>query len=1071
MKTQPISLHVFSALTGAAILSFFPQASAASLYWDGNTTTAGAGNTTALLNKIWGTDSMWNTDSTGGAGGSFTSSTTSADDLFFVAGPSATSGNVAYTVTVSGAQVANSLNFQAQGTTTISGGTSITLGSGGINKGQFAYDSTAQGAVTISTAMILADSQTWTNNSTVASGTAGAGTLSVTGGVNLGANTLTIDGTSITNFGSTANFITGTGGLIKNGNGVLILSAGGATPAHNYSGGTTINGGVVRIQSATAYGTGNLTINSGVLESYYGTSFTRTLGSGVGQAQILGGVSGFSEQGSGSNVTFNNSAAFEVVWGATNEASNALSTGFFNPSTFVLQANTVNAGKSITFTNLLDLNGTTRTIQVNQGSTTLATMSGVIRTSSGTAGLIKEGVGTLNLSAANTYNGGTTVSEGTLSASTSASRLGSNTVGNDIAVSAGARLLLNNVANVGNNQTITLNNTGSSLSVLGLAYNGLPTAAVTFGSDTGVLAINTTYNTNLTSTLSGKSIFLGSTSSGTFNGGASAIAAGTGNIYRLGGGGGTLNINGGANVLTGNNSVVFGSTATNGGGTVVISGSQDYTGGATLNAGTTLTMAVGTYGGFGSGTLTINGGAFRGPNTTSAITISNDILWNGNLVLGRAGGGTPVFTFDGNVTLDGGVGTSGSGAEPYSMTFNGNIGEATVGSSLSLAATGTGSVFTFNGQNTFTGGMNTNSKALVVGGSGYLGGGNYAGAISSATFAYNSSAYQILSGTNNVTGVTTVSAGTLQFAKQVSLNSGTTGNWTAAKINVKSGATFAVNVDSAGTDGFDSAKLNTLLTNISVASAATSGLQAGSILGFDTSTATGGTFTQGNLIANSTGVNGGVIGLTKLGAGTLILDKANSYTGATSVTNGTLVVNGNIASSSLTTVASGATIGGSGTVGVLTVSSGAFINPGNSPGILNTGDYTQVGTYNAEITGIVAGTEHDQINVTGTVDITGGSLTTVFSAGTYAANNLIFILLNDGAEAITGTYTSLAQDAVVTSYGGYDWQISYNANYTGGTNTYNGGNDIALFAVAVIPEPRSALLVCLGALLLLRRRR
>ena len=165
-----------------------------------------------------------------------------------------------------------------------------------------------------------------------------------------------------------------------------------------------------------------------------------------------------------------------------------------------------------------------------------------------------------------------------------------------------------------------------------------------------------------------------------------------------------------------------------------------------------------------------------------------------------------------------------------------------------------------------------------------------------------------------------------------------------------------------------------------------------------------------------------------------------------------------------------ASIGGSGTVGALTVSSGGFINPGNSPGILNTGDYTQVGTYTAEITGIVAGTEHDQINVTGTVNITGGSLSTLFSAGTYAANNLIFILLNDSTDAITGEFAGLVNGATVTTYGGFDWTISYFADSTGAS--FTGGNDIALMAVAPIPEPNvAALLGGFGALLILRRRR
>jgi MYXO-CTERM domain-containing protein len=225
--------------------------------------------------------------------------------------------------------------------------------------------------------------------------------------------------------------------------------------------------------------------------------------------------------------------------------------------------------------------------------------------------------------------------------------------------------------------------------------------------------------------------------------------------------------------------------------------------------------------------------------------------------------------------------------------------------------------------------------------------------------------------------------------------------------------------------------------------------------------------TPTSLTYGSYAINGGG-GLIKDGAGTLTLSGTNNYVGTTTVNQGTLLVNGSIASSRLTTVASGATIGGSGTIGALTVSSGGFINPGNSPGILNAGDYIQAGTFMAEINGLTAGIEHDQINITGTVDITGGSLTAMFSGGTYAANDMIFILLNDGGDAITGTYAGLTQGATVINYGGFDWAISYVAN--SGTNSFTGGNDIALMAV---PEPSSALLGVLGVLLLvlLRRRR
>jgi hypothetical protein len=101
------------------------------------------------------------------------------------------------------------------------------------------------------------------------------------------------------------------------------------------------------------------------------------------------------------------------------------------------------------------------------------------------------------------------------------------------------------------------------------------------------------------------------------------------------------------------------------------------------------------------------------------------------------------------------------------------------------------------------------------------------------------------------------------------------------------------------------------------------------------------------------------------------------------------------------------------------------------------------------------------------VDISGGSLVALFSSGSYALGDKLFILLNDGFDAITGTYSGFAQGATVATYGGFDWAISYLADSAG--NTFIGGNDIALMAV---PEPNAAALIGgFGVLALLRRRR
>ena len=79
------------------------------------------------------------------------------------------------------------------------------------------------------------------------------------------------------------------------------------------------------------------------------------------------------------------------------------------------------ASNVVTFQNPVNLNGSDRTIFVDDNTASAndwAVMSGVI---SGSAGIVKTGPGKLVLSAANTYTGTTTVSAGTLDFSTAPS--------------------------------------------------------------------------------------------------------------------------------------------------------------------------------------------------------------------------------------------------------------------------------------------------------------------------------------------------------------------------------------------------------------------------------------------------------------------------------------------------------------------------------------------------------------------------------------------------------------------------------------------------------------------------
>ena len=202
----------------------------------------------------------------------------------------------------------------------------------------------------------------------------------------------------------------------------------------------------------------------------------------------------------------------------------------------------------------------------------------------------------------------------------------------------------------------------------------------------------------------------------------------------------------------------------------------------------------------------------------------------------------------------------------------------------------------------------------------------------------------------------------------------------------------------------------------------------------------------GNNYINSVGTGTHTYNGVISGSGTFYVDASgltytlngnNTYTGQTYLYDGytsTVKINGSQPQSPVY-VGNLATLGGSGTVGTITAN--GTISPGNSPGILNSSNVTFSGTgkYIVELTGPTAGTNYDQLNVTGTNILANATLTVIPAFTTPVAIGQKFTIVNnDGADAISGTFSGLAEGATAT-VGGFGFQISY----IGGT-----GNDVVL---------------------------
>ncbi len=697
--------------------------------------------------------------------------------------------------------------------------------------------------------------------------------------------------------------VSGASMLDKAGAGTLVLSA-----SNTYSGATTIDAGTLQLGNGGTTGSispaNNLT-NNGALA--INRSNTATQGSDFG---LITGTGGFTQAGGGTTIL--NLA--NTYTGATKISTGTLSAG--------ADANLGNANALIFDGGTLQIRGTTLTsytagligthaVSLNANKNVGFDISSAANTftvdqilNQGTGGLTKSGLGTLVLTGANSYSGLTAVNSGTVVISGSPTASGATTV------SVGLLKLdygTNNTSKLADGAAFTIAGGtlelagGSHIETVGSSTIATGVSSVTRSSGSSVLRMNvltrntggyinfTTSGIASTSTANDATGILGiwatvggtdwAMNSGTDDGGAvgnSLITAYTGyaNVDAQAGGA-APNIVDGANTnvriqsdgVSGSiglsaatttvntllkNNTNFATTVATVGKILRVNAimlnptAEKLTIGAAPNDGT-LSSATST----GSPDLRLINNSAGKTLTINAVIANNTVA----STLTKSGAGMLVLggtnTYTGATTISGGtlsVGASANLGNANPLILDGGILQIT---GTTLTSYGSGAIGTHpvtltagktvgldinNVANTFTVSqvLNQGDGGLTKLGTGTL----------------------VLSGANTFVGPTTLSAGTLSVGADNNL-----GNTSAFVFD---GGTLQVT--------------GTTLNNFGVH---TPSFNSGKAVGLDINNAA-------NTFIVSQIMNQGIGGLTKLGAGTLALGGANTYSGTTTLNAGAL---------------------------------------------------------------------------------------------------------------------------------------------------------------------------------------
>lgn len=861
------------------------------------------------------------------------------------------------------------------GGTTVSGGT-LKIGNAGIT-------GSLNGTITTQGVGVLEFNRT--DATTVSNTLAGNGTFRQIGG-----NTLTLDGTNTTNgtisVTSGTILFSGAGALPSNGslsassNGTLSVAdgttrnstlAGGLTMSSAnfvfdinasasdlvaFSGAASLSGTnlvKLNLSNATAGSWTLMSASSGLdggtwsldTDSFIPGAFTWSLSSSstaltltaVGSSNNFywtgntssswGTADNWSSDSAGSSPRATTPGVGDDVFFTATTASNLSTT--LGANFTVNTISITDPGVSIAAGNTLTANASTALaflVSADSGTTTLAaSLAGA------NAGLTKSGNGSLILSGANTYGGGTTINGGTL------------TISGGAAISDSGAVVLGNVAgtvfSISTSETIaSLQGGGASGGNVSIATGQTLTVGET-GTNTfsGVIAgvgnlVKTGAGTML---LDGANTYSGST---TISAGTLQIGAGflTGSINST-----SAIANNGELVFNRSNSLTISAAISGSGGikqlgtgTTLLTANNTYTGATTISAGT---LQVGNGGASGSISTTsgiVNNGLLVF-NRSSNITLSAPISGNGALT--QSGSGTVVLSGSNSYT-----GTTTIAAGSLKLDNAGAIGGGG-----SIVFTGGSLVYSANNTVDISSRINSSTSAITIDTNGQnITFASAVGVSNSGGLVKNGTGTLVLAGINAFTGATVVNAGTLQLG-----NTGA-GSGYLTNFNITNNGTLIFNRGSTSSLGgyFISGTGDVVLSSSALVQFTGSGGYTGSgslivnngTLYFDQSNQisnsasleiNGGTFrmgtgqsdtvlalamTSGSIIAdgasntltatNGFAIEGGTLSsnvslggsgsLTKNGTGTFILSGSNSYSGGTTLNAGTLVIGNTAAAGS-----------------------------------------------------------------------------------------------------------------------------------------------------------------------------